>query len=76
MEDHELLHEYAQNQSETAFAELVSRHIDLVYSAALRLVGESQSAKDYDTQYFWRKNLPGGFENLVASEAGTNDNEK
>ena len=26
MEDHELLRDYAQNQSEAAFAELVSRH--------------------------------------------------
>jgi hypothetical protein len=38
MEDHELLRQYAEEQSEDAFAELVSRHIDLVYSAALRLV--------------------------------------
>lgn len=46
MEDHELLHEFARNQSEAAFAELVSRHINLVYSAALRLAGEPEFAKD------------------------------
>ena len=34
-----LLVEYAQTGSETAFRELVSRYVDLVYSTALRQVG-------------------------------------
>ena len=38
--DAQLLREYAGSGSETAFGELVSRHADLVYSAALRQVGE------------------------------------
>ena len=46
MEDHELLREYADHQSDKAFTELVGRHIDLVYSTALRLVRESHLAKD------------------------------
>lgn len=46
MEDDELLREYAERRSEAAFAELVSRHINLVYSTALRLVGESHFAQD------------------------------
>lgn len=37
--DAELLRDYATNHSDRAFARLVERHIDLVYSAALRRVG-------------------------------------
>lgn len=39
MTDQVLLHEYLEHRSETAFRELVRRHIDLVYSAALRQSG-------------------------------------
>ncbi|MGC4074384.1 MAG: sigma-70 family RNA polymerase sigma factor [Nibricoccus sp.] len=35
-DDHELLRQYATSRSEPAFAELVRRHLDLVYAAALR----------------------------------------
>ncbi len=42
-----LLAEYAKGGSESAFRELVSRYINLVYSAALRLVGGNrQMAED------------------------------
>src|SRR5580765_549331 len=44
--DQQLLADYAANRSETAFAELVRRHIDLVYSAALRMVCDTHLAKD------------------------------
>jgi RNA polymerase sigma factor (sigma-70 family) len=40
LEDIELLHEYAQQNSEDAFEKLVVRHVNLVYSAALRQVRE------------------------------------
>jgi len=39
MDDATLLQSYAQGRSEAAFAEFVRRHVDLVYSAALRQVG-------------------------------------
>ena len=38
-EDSELLRRYADEKSEEAFAALVRRHLDLVYSVALRQVG-------------------------------------
>jgi RNA polymerase sigma factor (sigma-70 family) len=37
-----LLAEYVANGSEPAFRELVTRYVDLVYSAAIRLVGEDR----------------------------------
>ena len=36
MDDMELLRDYAMRHSDEAFTTLVTRHIDLVYSAALR----------------------------------------
>jgi RNA polymerase sigma factor (sigma-70 family) len=45
--DGELLRRYATTRSEDAFAEVVRRHLDLVYSAALRQVnGDAQLAQD------------------------------
>jgi len=54
MNDQELLHDYVQNGSEAAFAALVRKHIDLVYSAALRMVlGRSTvRAKSQKTHIF------------------------
>jgi RNA polymerase sigma factor (sigma-70 family) len=46
MDDRELLREYIASQSEKAFAELVARHLNPVYSTALRRVGEPHLAKD------------------------------
>ena len=37
IEDHQLLAEYVAKRSDSAFGELVNRHIDLVFSAALRM---------------------------------------
>jgi hypothetical protein len=46
MDDEQLLHAYARERSESAFGELVARHIDFVYSTALRVVnGDSHLAE-------------------------------
>jgi len=44
--DSELLCDYAENGSESAFAQLVGRHIALVYSVALRVVVDPHLAED------------------------------
>ena len=46
MSDQHLLRDYAERRSDAAFAELVRRHVDLVFSAARRMTGEEQSARD------------------------------
>lgn len=50
--DVQLLREYAQCGSDAAFSELVSRHTDLVYSAALRQVDSSDLARDVAQNVF------------------------
>src|SRR5688572_15335221 len=44
--DPELLRDYAEHGLEPAFAELVRRYVDLVYSAAVRLVVDRHLAED------------------------------
>lgn len=46
LSDQQLLREYAGKRSEVAFAELVRRHVDLVHSAALRMMRDSHLAED------------------------------
>lgn len=52
MDDSELLRDYVQHQSERAFAELVRRYLDLVYSTAIRMVREATLAEDVSQAVF------------------------
>ena len=50
--DQDLLREYAQGGSDAAFSELTRRYVDLVYTAALRLVRDSALAEDVSQSVF------------------------
>jgi len=50
--DMELVREFARDNSETAFAEIVRRHIALVYSVARRCTGNDGDAKDVTQAVF------------------------
>ena len=52
LNDHELLAEFARSESETAFAELVARYVNLVYSVALRFVGNPHHAEEISQAVF------------------------
>lgn len=46
LSDQQLLRDYAGRHSERSFAELVRRHVDLVYSAAVRMTCNAHLAED------------------------------
>lgn len=46
MNDQELLRQYANDGSEAAFAELVRRHLNLVYSVAMRQLNDASAAQE------------------------------
>src|SRR6266496_4482301 len=50
--DWQLLRDYAENGSESAFTTLVNRHVDMVYAAALRQLGDPHIAQDVTQAVF------------------------
>jgi RNA polymerase sigma factor (sigma-70 family) len=52
LDDMELVREYAVGKSDQAFATIVARHIHLVYSAALRQLGDAQQAEEVTQAVF------------------------
>lgn len=50
--DAQLLREYVENGDESAFREIVQRHADVVYSAAMRQVASPESARDIAQSVF------------------------
>ncbi len=52
MDDIELLAQYAQHNSEEAFATLVARHVNLVYSVAMRHVSNPHQAEEITQAVF------------------------
>jgi uncharacterized protein (TIGR03435 family) len=50
--DSSLLREYTERQSESAFRELVQRHLNFVYSVAMRYVGNPVDAQDVSQAVF------------------------
>jgi len=52
LSDQQLLRNYAERRSEEAFAELVRRYVDLIYSAALRMVRDTHLAEDVTQSVF------------------------
>src|SRR5262245_29224391 len=52
MNDHALLRQFLKGRSEPAFAELVRRNVDLVYSAALRQTSDPALAEDVTQTVF------------------------
>ena len=65
-DDIALLREYDENGSEAAFTTLVGRHVNLVYSAARRGVGDTHAAQEIAQAVFIilarkAKSLTGGW---------------
>lgn len=50
--DHDLLRRYAHQGDEQAFAQLVNRHVNLVWAAARRVTGNSELARDVAQMVF------------------------
>ena len=51
-DDNQLLREFSERQSDVAFAALVTRHVNLVYSVARRPTGNPDAAEEITQAVF------------------------
>ena len=52
MDDGQLIREYVRDRSESAFEQLVGRHLGMVYATALRDTGDAEAAEDVSQAVF------------------------
>ena len=52
LDDIALLRQYAEDNSESAFAALAEKYVNLVYSTALRSAGNAQAAEEITQSVF------------------------
>src|SRR5205085_488713 len=52
MTDRDLLRDYAEGGSESAFQELVERHVDLVFATVVRRLGDAAAAEEITQDVF------------------------
>ena len=72
LDDNVLLRQYAEQNSETAFAALVARHVNKVYSVALRYTRNAYAAEEITQAVFviLAKKSGGGWVGRSSSPAG------
>ena len=82
LDDHKLLAEFVREGSESAFSQIVARHVNLAYSTALRFTGNPHHAQEITQALFvilarkaWSFRHETVFGRLVVSNRATHSGE-